>query len=103
MDRGGPRHAALPCLHMVTVVAQGDPGPSGQYRTQMRDSQVDSIYNMIKQRNGIFFIDVQVGTDDIRNFVPRFEDILKRPDVHFAVDPEFYMRGGVKPAPRSGR
>jgi hypothetical protein len=97
-----PAHPALPCLHMVTVVAQGDPGPSGKYRTQMRDSQVDSIYNMIKQRKGIFFIDVQVGQDDIRNFVPRFEEFLKRPDVHFAVDPEFYMRGGVKPGAKIG-
>ncbi|HEX7241298.1 MAG TPA: hypothetical protein VF263_13570 [Longimicrobiaceae bacterium] len=97
-----PQHPAIPCLHMVTVVAQGAPGPSGKYRSQLRDTQTDSIYRMIKERNGIFFIDVQVGTDDIRNFVPRFEDFLKRPDVHFAVDPEFYMRGGVVPGRKIG-
>lgn len=97
-----PQHPAIPCLHMVTVVAQGAPGPSGKYRAQLRDTQTDSIYRMIKERNGIFFIDVQVGTDDIRNFVPRFENFLKRPDVHFAVDPEFYMRGGVVPGRKIG-
>jgi len=97
-----PQHPALPCLHMVTVVAQGDAGPSGHYRAQMRDVQVDSIYQMARSIGGIFIIDVQVGTDDIRNIMPRFEDFLKRPDVHFAVDPEFYMRGGTPPGRRIG-
>jgi hypothetical protein len=100
--RADPSTPAIPCLHMVTVVAQGDPGPSGKYRAQLRDSQTDSIYRMIRDRQGIFFIDVQVGTDDIRNFVPRFEEFLKRPDVHFAVDPEFYMRGGIVPGRKIG-
>ena len=100
--KADPEHPAVPCLHMVTVVAQGDAGPSGKYRSQMRDTQVDSIYRMIKDKNGIFFIDVQVGQDDIRNLMPRFEEFLKRPDIHFAVDPEFYMRGGVVPGRKIG-
>jgi hypothetical protein len=98
-DPGTP---VVPGLHMVSVVAQGDPGPSGHYRTQMRDAQVDSIYQMAKSINGIFFVDIQVGTDDIRNILPRFEYILKNPDVHLAVDPEFYMRGGTKPGAKIG-
>jgi hypothetical protein len=97
-----PQHPAVPCLHMVSVVAQGDAGPSGHYRNQMRDAVVDSIYQMARSINGIFIIDVQVGTDDIRNIMPRFENFLKRPDVHFAVDPEFYMRGGIVPGRRIG-
>ncbi len=97
-----PETPAIPCLHMVTVVAQGDAGPSGMYRAQMRDTQVDSIYEMIHDRGGIFFIDVQTGLDDIRNLMPRFEEFLKRPDVHFAVDPEFYMREGVLPGRKIG-
>lgn len=97
-----PDQPAIPCLHMVTVVAQADPGPSGMYRNQLRDVQTDSIYQMAKSIGGIFFIDVQVGQDDIRNLMPRFEEFLKRPDIHFAVDPEFYMRGGVRPGARIG-
>lgn len=97
-----PQHPAVPCLHMVSVVAQGDAGPSGHYRSQMRDSQVDSIYRMAKSINGLFIVDVQVGTDDIRNIMPRFENILKNPDVHFAVDPEFYMRDGIVPGRKIG-
>jgi tetrahydromethanopterin S-methyltransferase subunit G len=84
------------------VVAQGDPGPSGKYRTQIRDAVVDSIHKMAQSINGHLFIDVQVGTDDIRSIMPRFDSILKAPDIHFAVDPEFYMRGGVVPGRKIG-
>ncbi|HEU4560934.1 MAG TPA: hypothetical protein VFS20_23990 [Longimicrobium sp.] len=98
-DPGTP---VIPGLHLIAVVAQGAPGPSGHYRAQIRDQQVDSIYQMARSINGIMFIDVQVGTDDIRNIMPRFENFLKKPDIHFAVDPEFYMRGGVVPGRRIG-
>jgi hypothetical protein len=97
-----PSTPVIPALHLIAVVAQGDPGPSGKYRAQIRDKQVDSIYQMAKSINGVMFIDVQVGQDDIRSIMPRFEEFLKRPDVHFAVDPEFYMRGGVVPGRRIG-
>jgi len=97
-----PSTPVIPALHLIAVVAQGAPGPSGHYRAQMRDQAVDSIYQMARSINAIVLIDVQVGTDDVRNIMPRFENFLKRPDVHFAVDPEFYMRGGVVPGRRIG-
>ena len=97
-----PATPVIPALHLIAVVAQGAPGPSGHYRAQIRDQQVDSIYQMARSINGVMFIDVQVGTDDVRNIMPRFENFLKRPDIHFAVDPEFYMRGGIVPGRRIG-
>jgi hypothetical protein len=101
-NQADPATPVIPALHLIAVVAQGDPGPSGHYRAQMRDRAVDSIYQMARSINGVMFLDVQVGTDDIRSIMPRFEEFLKRPDVHFAVDPEFYMRGGVVPGRRIG-
>ncbi len=101
-QQADPSTPVIPGLHLIAVVAQGAPGPSGHYRAQIRDAQVDSIYQMAKSINGVLFIDVQVGTDDIRSIMPRFEEFLKRPDVHFAVDPEFYMRGGVVPGRKIG-
>jgi hypothetical protein len=97
-----PNTPVVPGLHLVAVVAQGAPGPSGKYRTQVRDAVVDSIHKMAQSINGVLFVDVQVGTDDIRSIMPRFDSILKAPDIHFAVDPEFYMRGGVVPGRKIG-
>ncbi len=100
--RADPSTPVVPALHMVSVVAQGDPGTSGKYRTITGDAKVNEVYGWAKEAGAIFIVDLQVGTDDVRNILPRFDWILKNPDVHLAVDPEFYMRGGVKPGAKIG-
>jgi len=97
-----PETPVTPCLHMVAVVAQGDPGTAGHYRMIMRDADVQKVYDWAKEIDGIFIVDIQVGTDDIRNILPRFEWILKNPDVHLAIDPEFMMKTGHKPGAKIG-
>lgn len=97
-----PEHPVTPCLHMVAVVAQGEPGTSGHYRSIMRDTTVKEVHSWAKEIDGIFFVDIQVGTDQLRNILPRFEWILKERDVHLAVDPEFMMKGGEKPGTKIG-
>lgn len=102
-NQADPEHPVMPCLHMVAVVAQAEAGTSGHYRSIMRDTTVKEVYSWAQEADGIFIVDIQVGTDDLRNILPRFEWILKNPDVHLAVDPEFYMRDGVQPGRRIGR
>lgn len=97
-----PNTPVVPGLHMVAVVAQGDAGPSGHYRAIARDADVEKVYGWAKEINGIFFVDIQVGTDNIRNLLPRFDWILKNPDVHLAVDPEFMMKDGSRPGAKIG-
>jgi hypothetical protein len=101
-ERADPETPVTPCLHMVAVVAQGDAGRSGHYRSIMRDSDVEKVYEWAREVNGIFIVDIQVGTDDIRNILPRFEWILKNPDVHLGIDPEFMMKDGSRPGSRIG-
>jgi hypothetical protein len=100
--KADPETPVVPALHMVSVVAQGEPGTSGKYRTITGDAVVNEVYGWAKEVGGIFIVDIQTGQDDIRNLLPRFDWILKNPDVHLAVDPEFYMRGGVKPGAKIG-
>jgi hypothetical protein len=101
-NQADPEHPVMPCLHMVAVVAQADSGTTGRYRSIMRDATVSEVHSWAREVDGIFIVDIQVGTDDLRNILPRFEWILKEPDVHLAVDPEFYMRNGVPPGRRIG-
>jgi hypothetical protein len=101
-EEADPNTPVTPCLHMVAVVAQGEAGTSGHYRSIMRDTTVQMVYDWAKEVNGIFIVDIQVGTDDIRNILPRFEWMLKNPDVHLAVDPEFYMKDGTPPGRKIG-
>ena len=100
--RADPATPVQPALHLVTVVAAGDPGPSGKYRTIMRDTLVETVYGWAKSRNAILIIDIQVGLSTLRELLPRFDHFLSRPDVHLAIDPEFMMKTGHKPGAKIG-
>jgi hypothetical protein len=101
-NQADPDHPVQPALHMVAIVAQGEPGTSGFYRTIMRDSLIEATHAWAREAGAIFFIDIQTGTDDIRNLLPRMEKYLLHPDVHLGIDPEFMMRDGARPGSRVG-
>jgi hypothetical protein len=101
-ERADPETPVVPALHMVAVVAQGEPGTAGHYRTITSDARVQEVYDWAQEANGIFFVDIQTGTEDLRALLPRFDWILKNPDVHLGVDPEFMMKDGSIPGRRVG-
>jgi len=101
-ERADPATPVVPALHMVAVVAQGEPGTAGHYRTITADARVQDVYDWAREVNGVFFVDIQTGTEDLRALLPRFEWILKNPDVHLGVDPEFMMKDGSVPGRRIG-
>jgi hypothetical protein len=100
--KADPSTPVQPALHLIAVVAQGDAGPSGKYRTIMRDSMIEMVYSWAKSKNAILFLDIQTGHSDIRELLPRFDHFLSRPDVHLGIDPEFMMKGGHKPGTKIG-
>lgn len=86
-----PSMPVQPALHLIAVVAQGEPGKAGKYRMVMPDEIVNKVYGWAKEANCLLFIDIQTGHEDIRTLLPRFEWILKNPDVHLGIDPEFNL------------
>jgi hypothetical protein len=101
-ERADPETPVVPALHMVAVVAQGEPGTAGHYRTITSDARVQEVYDWAREADGIFFVDIQTGTEDLRALLPRFDWILRNPDVHLGVDPEFMMKDGSIPGRRVG-
>ncbi|WP_407931917.1 hypothetical protein [Geomonas propionica] len=98
-----PSHPVQPALHLIAVVAQGEPGKAGLYRMVMPDKIINDVYSWARSINAIMFIDIQTGHDNIRNILPRFEWILKNPDVHLGIDPEFNLiKSGKKPGTKIG-
>ena len=92
-----------PALHLIAVVAQGEPGKAGKYRMVMPDEVVNRVYGWAKEAKALMFIDIQTGHDDIRTILPRFEWLLKNPDVHLGIDPEFNLiASGVVPGKKVG-
>ena len=98
-----PSHPVQPALHLIAVVAQGEPGKAGMYRMIMPDAVINKVYGWAKEANAILFIDIQTGHDNIRNILPRFEWLLKNPDVHLGIDPEFNLiKSKAKPGSKIG-
>lgn len=98
-----PATPVQPALHLIAVVAQGAPGKDGKYRMIMPDKVVNQVYGWAKEAGAVMFIDIQTGHDDIRAVLPRFEWILKNPDVHLGIDPEFNLiKSGKKPGKKIG-
>lgn len=90
-EKADPTKPVQPALHLIAVVAQGEPGKAGKYRMVMPDEVVNRVYGWAKEAKAVMFIDIQTGHDDIRTILPRFEWLLKNPDVHLGIDPEFNL------------
>jgi len=102
-EQADPAHPVQPALHLIAVVAQGEPGKAGKYRMIMPDKVVNDVYAWAKQAGAILFIDIQTGHDNIRTILPRFEWLLKNPDVHLGIDPEFNLiKSGARPGSKIG-
>lgn len=102
-EKADPSLPVQPALHLIAVVAQGKPGKAGKYRMIMPDKVVNQVHGWAKEAGALLFIDIQTGHSDIRTILPRFEWLLKNPDVHLGMDPEFNMiKSGRKPGTKIG-
>ena len=101
-NRVDPAHPVQPALHLIVLVADPVPGPSGRYRTRHDSAMVERVYGWAKSRNALLFLDLQVGQSTLQYELPWVEKFLIRPDVHLGIDPEFSMKKGGIPGQRVG-
>jgi hypothetical protein len=101
-QKADPKIPVMPALHYIAVVAQGDGGKDGKYRYRMPFKQIDTVLSLAKQIDALVFLDVQVALSDIKTELPKLEQYLMMPNVHFGMDPEFSMKDGSKPGRKIG-
>jgi hypothetical protein len=101
-NRIDPATPAIPALHVIVLVADGYPGPSGKYRTRHDSAMIEKVYGWARSRNALMFVDLQVGQSTLQAELPWIEKFLTRPDVHLGIDPEFSMKNGGIPGKRIG-
>jgi hypothetical protein len=102
-EKADPSTPVQPALHYIAVVAAGDPGKAGKYRTRMPFKQIDSVMTISRmKKNMIVFLDIQVALGTIQEELPQLEEYLKLPNVHLGIDPEFSMKDGSLPGRRIG-
>lgn len=100
--RADPHTPVRPALHMIAVMAAGDPGPDSLYRLRMPDRRIRSVLEWAERRNAIVFLDIQPGRSSVSRELPALRDWLARPDVHLALDPEWDMPPDAIPGKQIG-
>jgi hypothetical protein len=104
-NEADPATPVQPALHYIAVVASGDSGMDGKWRTRMDSSMIEQVYGWAQQHKAILFLDIQTGQSTIQAELPRLMKFLRRPDVHLGIDPEFHMhytQEGVPPGKKIG-
>jgi hypothetical protein len=104
-EAADPETPVQPALHYISVVAQADPGKDGKYRLRMDSAKIEEIYGWAQKRNALLFLDIQAAFSTVQEEMPRLMKFLERPNVHFGIDPEFYMhyeREGIPPGKKIG-
>ena len=97
-----PYTPVRPALHLIAVMAAGDPGPDSLFRIRMPTRRIEQVSEWADRRDALLFLDIQPGLSSVRDELPRLEPWLTRPDVHLALDPEWDMPPGVQPGKQIG-
>ena len=97
-----PDTPVQPALHLIAVMAAGDPGPDSLYRIRMPERRIEQVMDWAERRDAIVFLDIQPGRSSVRAELPRLQHWLTRPDVHLALDPEWAMPSNALPGKQIG-
>jgi hypothetical protein len=100
-----PATPVQPALHYIAVVASGDAGKDGKWRTRMDSATIEKVYGWAKERDALLILDIQAGQSTVQAELPRLMKFLERPNVHLGIDPEFHMHyshEGVSPGKEIG-
>lgn len=96
-EEADPETPVQPALHYIAVTAQFSPGSDGKHRLRMPGKEIEKVLAMAEKINAIVFLDFQVGFSTLAEELPVFEEYLKLPNVHLGIDPEFSMKGTIRP------
>lgn len=92
-----PDKRAVGAFEMIVTVAQRSAGLDGNFSHPSNLEDV-SRWIDIAEENGLYVIlDIQPGTSDFLTESVRYEELLLRPNVGLALDPEWRMRPGQVP------
>jgi hypothetical protein len=95
-------HPVLPAYELIAVIANGHPGPDGNYRTRVPTAQLDRYLAAARRFKALLILDVQPGRATFPAEVRRLERWLREPDVALALDPEWRMGPGGVPGQQIG-
>lgn len=87
----------IPAFEIIATVAASQPGLDGDYSNETAPEDLIPYVDAITQAGGYAILDLQPGRASFLDQAKRYEELLKRPNVGLALDPEWKLYGAQIP------
>ena len=81
----------IPAFEIIASVAQASPGPRGDYTEPAPVETLKPYVDAMTEAGGYVIIDLQPGRADFVEQAKFYEELLKKPNVGLALDPEWKL------------
>lgn len=81
----------VPTLEIIVTVASGDAGPDGNYSNELPVADIEPLVDLAEEHGHYVVLDLQPGRTDFLTQAKLYEDLLVRPHVGLALDPEWRL------------
>ncbi len=88
---------------ILATIATGTPGPSGLYRDRQSSSVLQTYLDAARSVNGRLLLDIEPGRSTFLKEMKALSDLLTKPDVDVALDPEWNVGPHGKPGKTEGK
>ena len=92
-----PSRPVVPALEVIATVAQRVPGVDGTYILDTDTDTLTTYIDFAAEHGMLVILDLQVGRGTVSTEIEKVRDLLARPNVHLAIDPEFAVAEGEIP------
>ncbi|WP_106849950.1 hypothetical protein [Blastococcus sp. Marseille-P5729] len=83
--------AVVPTLEIIATVASEGPGSDGDYSAESDVAELEPLVDLAEQNGQYVILDLQPGRTDFLTQAKLYEELLKRPHVGLALDPEWRL------------
>ncbi|APT92672.1 hypothetical protein CPHO_06945 [Corynebacterium phocae] len=83
------QYPVIPAFEIIATVASSSPGDDGDYANETEPADLVPYIDAITQAGGYAVLDLQPGRASLVEQAKIYEDLLKRPNVGLALDPEW--------------
>ena len=92
----------MPAFEIIATIASGDPGPDGDFSNETDPKELEPYIDAVTEAGGYAYIDLQPGRARLIDQAKRYEDLLRRPNVGLALDPEWKIGPDEQPLDNVG-
>jgi len=92
-----PARPVIPALEIIATVAQRVPGSDGTYILDTDTETLTEYIDFAAEQGMVVILDLQVGRGTVAAELEKVRELLARPNVHLAIDPEFAVAEGEIP------